>query len=160
MMEEQLFSCQYVWFAMDDWKIINEWIYDSDWHCIWVYRKQWQPILWFIFLLILSIIVSETLKAAFKIPLIFDSTRYGFPSGHTQFATIFYGWICYHLKANAPPYLQAIYMIFAAIILAYATTSIIHYGYHTWFDIMGGFVSGGILLFLGTRLTLCKPKSL
>lgn len=121
-------------------------------------RKQWKPIVWLILLLISSAIISEVLKSIFKVPLIFDPKRYGFPSGHTQFATIFYGWIYYQLGLYAPRYLRILYAALTISILAFAVTAIVHYGYHTWFDIMGGFVSGSIILFLG--LTLSKPKPL
>jgi len=57
------------------------------------YRREWKPVLSLILLLIISVIVSEILKSIFTIPLVFDPKRYGFPSGHTQFATVFYGWI-------------------------------------------------------------------
>lgn len=124
------------------------------------YRRQWKPIVWFLLLLAASVIMSESLKSFFKVPLIFDHTRYGFPSGHTQFATVFYGWICYQLGLSAPRYLRAVYTAITISILTFAVTAIVHCGYHTWFDIAGGFVSGSILLFLGTRLTLFKPKSL
>lgn len=128
------------------------------------YHKQWKPIVWLVLLLIASAVISEVLKSIFKIPLIFDPKRYGFPSGHTQFATVFYGWICYQLTQHTSRYLRIIYILLTSSILAYAVTSIVHYGYHTWFDIMGGFVSGGILLFLGAKafsaLTLSKPKPL
>jgi membrane-associated phospholipid phosphatase len=124
------------------------------------YRKQWKPMLWFVLLLITSTIISEALKQLFKVPLLCDPTRYGFPSGHTQFATIFYGWICYQLTLHAPRYLRIIYILLTLSILACGVTSIVHYGYHTWFDIIGGLVSGGVLLFLGAQLTLFKPKTL
>lgn len=127
------------------------------------YRKQWKPVVWFLLLLIISVIMGEVLKSIFKIPLIFDPKRYGFPSGHTQFATVFYGWICYQLSQKAPHYLRVIYTALTMIILAFGVTAIVHYGYHTWFDIAGGFVSGSILLFLIIQLsilTLSKPKHL
>lgn len=124
------------------------------------YRRQWKPIVWFLLLLVTSVVMGEVLKSIFKVPLIFDHKRYGFPSGHTQFATVFYGWIYSQLSLAAPRYLRIIYAALTMSILAYAVTAIVHYGYHTWFDIAGGFVSGGIILFLGTRLTLYKPKTL
>lgn len=120
-----------------------------------LYRKQWKLVMWFVVLLISSAVISEeVLKPFFKVPRINNPLRYGFPSGHTQFATIFYGWLCYQLKLNSPHYLGPVYTIVTIGILAFAVTAIVHCGYHTWFDVMGGLVSGSIILFLGTRLTL------
>lgn len=123
-----------------------------------LHRKQWKPIVWFVMLLIASAIISEALKAIFKIPLICDPKRYGFPSGHTQFATVFYGWICYQVMEHIPHYLRAVSIVVTLTILAFTVTAIMHYGFHTWFDIVGGLVSGSILLFLGTRLTLERTQ--
>ena len=129
-----------------------------------LHRKQWKPIVWFICLLIASAVISEVLKSIFKVPLICDPKRYGFPSGHTQFAAVFYGWICYQFAAHASLYERIISIVLTVSILAFTVRTIVHYGYHTWFDIMGGFVSGGILLFLGAKgmqvLTVSKPKDL
>lgn len=128
------------------------------------YRKQWKPIVWLLLLLAISVIMSEILKSIFKIPLVFDPKRYGFPSGHTQFAMVFYGWIAYQLGIHASRYLHIMYTIITACLLVFAVTAIVHCGYHTWFDIIGGFVSGSILLLLGITsfraLTLSKPKDL
>lgn len=122
------------------------------------YLKEWKPIAWLIVLLIASAGISELLKSIFKIPLICDPTRYGFPSGHTQFATVFYGWICYRLNLHASRHLKVTYVALTLTVLTCAVISIVHYGYHEWLDIIGGLASGGILLFSGTRLTLSKPK--
>lgn len=118
------------------------------------YRKQWKPVLWFIFLLISSAIISEVLKSFFKVPLICDPKRYGFPSGHTQFAVLFYGWICYQLTLKVPQFLRIVSILLTSAIIACAVMAMIHYGYHTWIDILGGLVSGSILLFIAIRLTL------
>lgn len=127
-----------------------------------LYRKQFSSIVWFIFLLIASAVISEVLKSIFKVPLICDPSRYGFPSGHTQFAAVFYGWICYRFAAHASFYARILSIALTLSILAFTVTAIVHYGYHTWFDIMGGIASGGLLLFLGSKvwraLTLSKPK--
>ncbi len=126
------------------------------------YRKQWKMMVWFIFLLIITVFVGHALKSVFKIPRVSNPNTYGFPSGHTQFAIVFYGWLCYQLTLAVPRYLGIVYAALTITILAYAVTAIVHYGYHTWFDIMGGIASGGLLLFLGTKagrvLTLSKPK--
>lgn len=127
-----------------------------------LYRKQWKTIAWFICLLIASAIISEVLKSIFQVPLLCDPKRYGFPSGHTQFAVVFYGWICYRFALHAPLYARIVSVALTVGILAFTVTTIVHYGFHTWFDILGGCVSGGLLLLLGimgsTALTLSKPK--
>lgn len=109
-------------------------------------RRKWQPVIWLCGLLVFSVIMSETLKSFFKVPLICNPTRYGFPSGHTQLATVFYGWICYQLSTSVPLYLRTLYTIVTLSILAYAVTAIVQSGYHTWFDIMGGFTVGSSIL--------------
>ena len=46
------------------------------------------------YLACLSIIVNVALKGTFKVPLPPElHVGYAFPSGHMQFATVFYGWI-------------------------------------------------------------------
>lgn len=118
-----------------------------------VYAKKWKPVFGLLVLLIASIFVGEYLKSIFKIPLMFDPTRYAFPSGHTQFSTVFYGWICYRLVQNTTHhFLKIFYIAVTLCILILATASIVHAGYHLWRDILGGFVSGGILLYLWTRV--------
>lgn len=86
-------------------------------------------------------IVNVALKGTFKMPLSADLLKvgYAFPSGHMQFSTVFYGWI-----ALMMPYWSIRILIF--LLLTSIGFGLVHFDYHTLFDVVGGLTFGGGLI--------------
>ncbi|MCH9755766.1 MAG: phosphatase PAP2 family protein [Gammaproteobacteria bacterium] len=101
----------------------------------------------------LSIILNVTLKVTFQIPLspTLHKAGFAFPSGHMQLAVVLYGWIALHLKHRT---LQALIIG----LLTGIAFGIVHFGYHTWFDILGGVFFAGLILGLYQALLLQKVR--
>ena len=86
----------------------------------------------------LSSFVCIFLKSLWKVPLTFKS-GWAFPSGHTMHAIMFYGMLLCYFRS---PWLV---VFFLAMLLA-NSFAMVHFGYHTWYDISGGVVFGSLLL--------------
>lgn len=83
-----------------------------------------------IILLLFAMVYKSLLKEMLQIPAPTTSpTKYGFPSGHINFAVIFFGWfmIIYRTKF--------LYW-FCPTVLALASLSTIYLGYHTYSDVI------------------------
>lgn len=83
-----------------------------------------------IILLLFAMIYKSLLKEMLQIPApITSPTKYGFPSGHINFAVVFFGWfmITYRTKF--------LYW-FCPTVLALASLSTIYLGYHTYSDVI------------------------
>ena len=98
-----------------------------------------------LYLATLSLLVNFSLKIFFKAPLlagVHSASGFAFPSGHTQTAVVLYGYLwIYHRKLFLP----------FILILPLIGWAMVHMGYHTYFDVMGGFIAAFILLFAYTK---------
>lgn len=92
-------------------------------------------------LLSFNILVNAALKVAFKIPLspYLHKVGYAFPSGHMQFATVFYIWLGLQIPSK-------FYRVITLILLPGVAVSMIHYGYHNLSEILAGFICGLLLV--------------
>ncbi|AHE65915.1 phosphatase PAP2 family protein [Legionella oakridgensis] len=94
-----------------------------------------------VFLIAFDIVVNVALKGTFKIPLAaaLHKVGYAFPSGHMQLATVFYCW----LASLTVSWLGrgVIMMLLIGI-----GASLIHFGYHNLYEVLGGLVSGILLM--------------
>ncbi len=84
-------------------------------------------------LVLVSIIVNYALKITFQIPLSpsLGKEGFAFPSGHMQTSTILYGWIAYQTQK------MAIKLLTVTLLIAIAL-SLVYFGYHNYYDILGG----------------------
>ncbi|WP_133139777.1 phosphatase PAP2 family protein [Legionella genomosp. 1] len=86
-----------------------------------------------------DIVVNVALKGTFKVPLVaWLGKGYAFPSGHMQLSTVFYLWLAWHTPS------RPLKLLIAAILSAVGA-GLMHYGYHNFYDILGGLLFGGIL---------------
>lgn len=77
-----------------------------------------------VILLLFAMMYNSLLKELLKIPApVTSPTRYGFPSGHMNFATMFFGWFMLIYKT------KLLYLI-CPIALASASMGMIYLGYH------------------------------
>ncbi|NQY43292.1 MAG: phosphatase PAP2 family protein [Legionellales bacterium] len=78
-------------------------------------------------------IYTAALKCFFKIPLspILGIEGFAFPSGHMLTSTILYGYSAHQFK-------NKYYRIIVCILLAGIGISLVHAGYHNYYDILGG----------------------
>lgn len=85
-----------------------------------------------VYLLLFTMIFNAVLKEIFQIPLASHLGKVGFafPSGHMQSSVVFYGWLAY--KASSLSVRGLI-----IILLAGCGTSLVYFGYHTWWDVFG-----------------------
>lgn len=83
-----------------------------------------------IILLLVAMIYKAILKDLLKIPApVTSPTKYGFPSGHINFATMFFGWLMITHKSKLLYFLCP-----AALVLASLST--IYLGYHDISDVL------------------------
>jgi membrane-associated phospholipid phosphatase len=93
-------------------------------------------------LALLSALLNVALKDSFQIPLnpFLHKQGFAFPSGHMQLATVFYGWLAYKVKGK-------LFSLLMAVLLSGIGLGLVHFGYHTIYDVFGG-VFFALLLFL------------
>jgi hypothetical protein len=92
-------------------------------------------------IMLISILLNIALKYTFQVPLSLALHKVGFafPSGHMQFATVLYGWFALHTKNHT-------LHIMIACLLAGIGFGLVHFGYHTWFDVCGALFFASIIL--------------
>jgi len=88
-----------------------------------------------------SSIINIALKVTFQVPLapFLNKTGFAFPSGHMQLAMVVYGWLA--LK-TANSSLRAL----ISFVLLGIGFGLVHFGYHTVFDVFGGVFFASLLI--------------
>lgn len=117
---------------------------------IWLDRKLFFNA---ISLLLLSIIFNSALKITFQIPLspLLNKEGFAFPSGHMQSSTVLYGWIFLHTQ-------NLFYKLLIIIALFGIAISLVHYGYHDYYDILGAIFFSSLLLAISYK-TIKKQET-
>ena len=83
-----------------------------------------------IILLLFAMVYKATLKELLKIPApVTSPTKYGFPSGHINFAVVFFGWFMVTYK------LKLLYWL-CPVAFVLASWSTIYLGYHDIYDVV------------------------
>ncbi len=100
----------------------------------------------------ISMIINVALKTTFKIPLPSNLHKIGFafPSGHTQFATVLYGWLAFNSKSLT-------WKILTAVLLIGVGYGLYYHHYHDIKDIVGGFTTGVVLIGIYYSLLTTLP---
>ena len=98
--------------------------------------KYRSNIYWGLVGLILNALLNFNLKLFFKIPLSYKSHGFAFPSGHMQAASFILLWLALTRFFKLEFYFLPI--------LAWIGASLIHYGYHTLTEVVGGFAFASI----------------
>jgi len=93
-----------------------------------------------------SMILNPALKEYFQLARPLGAEGYGFPSGHFQSATVFYGWIA----LNWP---NTKVRVAIALILAGIGYGLVYLGFHYIRDLAGALVVGSLVLLMSS-LTL------
>ena len=77
----------------------------------------------------------------FQVPLspALHKVGFAFPSGHMQLATVLYGWLGLHIQNRS---LQSLILV----LLTGIGFGLVHFGYHTWFDVWGAVFFAGLIL--------------
>lgn len=103
-------------------------------------------------LLTFSIIINTALKAYFEHPLppTLNKLGWAFPSGHTQSAAIFWGWIA--LEFNK----KWLYLL-SAFIITFVSLGVVHFGYHYPKDALAALIVGFVLISCYFYLLKIKP---
>ena len=93
-------------------------------------------------LVLISMIVNTALKSTFQIPLspLLNKEGFSFPSGHMHAAIVLYGWLYTKIK-NTPLHITI------ALLLPGIAASLIYFGYHNLFDVIGAVFAGTALIF-------------
>lgn len=104
-------------------------------------------------LVAISMIINVALKTTFKIPVppSLHKIGFAFPSGHTQFATALYGWLAFNTRA-------VIWKIFTVMLIIGIGYGLWYYHFHDIKDIVGGFLTGLVLIGLYHALLTYFPK--
>jgi membrane-associated phospholipid phosphatase len=81
-------------------------------------------------------------------------TGYSFPSMHATVSLAIYGFLAYMVwKLMHPPHHRLPWVIFLCVLIALIGFSRIYLGVHYFSDVLGGYVVGGIFLWLGILTT-------
>ena len=120
--------------------------------CWWLWRRQmWNRLLVFICAMLGESALDLALKHAFhrqrpvlENPLV-TLTSYGFPSGHTMGATVFYGLSAFIIAGVAQRRRIPIFAAASVIIFAIGLSRI-YLGAHYTSDVLGAFAAGGAWL--------------
>jgi len=96
-------------------------------------------------LLLLSMLFNYALKITFAIPLnpALGKIGFAFPSGHMQQAVIFFGWLALNVGHKKIHGLTILLLLGIGL-------SLIHFGYHNYYDILGS-IFFGLLSIMGYR---------
>jgi len=102
-----------------------------------------------------SIIINIALKATFQIPLapFLNKAGFAFPSGHMQLATIVYGWFALKIPSTR-------LRVLISIVLIGVGFGLVHFGYHTVFDVFGGVFFASLLITLYAFMQFEHNKNL
>ena len=94
-----------------------------------------------LYITLLTMIVSTFLKSIWQIPLPehLNSQGWAFPSGHMQFAVVFWGWLAWEVR-------KTWVSITVATMIALVGWALIYLGYHSLRDIIGAFAFGTLSL--------------
>lgn len=106
--------------------------------------KYRHVVYWGVLGCILSAMVNYNLKLWLQIPLSLGRPGYAFPSGHMQAAGFIYSWLALHRVAKLN------YLLLP--LLAWIGASILHFGYHNLFDLIGGLSCAWILVAFYQRI--------
>ncbi len=89
-----------------------------------------------------GIIINVVLKGTFQIPSSVHPSMgsYAFPSGHMQLTTVFYVWWAIYI-----PFWY--YRTLTAAIVLGVGVSLVHFKYHTIYDVTGGLLFGLLIVF-------------
>lgn len=120
--------------------------------CWWLWRRQMRNrLLGFICAMAGESALNVALKHAFhrqrpvlENPLV-TLTSYGFPSGHTMGATVFYGLIAFILAGLAPRRSVPLFAVAAVLVFAIGVSRI-YLGAHFTSDVLGAFAAGAAWL--------------
>lgn len=117
---------------------------------IWVDRRIFYHALC---LILLSILVNSALKVSFQIPLPSSLGKewFAFPSGHMQLSTVLYLWLAYKIP-------NTVLRLAIALLLTGIGLSLIHFGYHNFYDVLGAIVFALLLLLLYSLSSSRWPK--
>lgn len=106
-------------------------------------------------LLLTSMLFNLALQSTFKIPLAFSVGKQGFafPSGHMQSAVVFYGWLFQSTN-------RLIIKSSITILLIGIGLSLLYFGYHNSFDILGAIFFGLLLIWAYNQLLISIQQTL
>ena len=116
-------------------------------------------------LLLLSITCNVALKVTFHIPLseALGIQGFAFPSGHMQLATVLYGYLFFAQNTqmnNNFAYKKAkiALKIMLSALLVGIGWRLLHCGYHNFFDVAGGIITGLLLIGIYKVTREYRPK--
>ena len=91
--------------------------------------------------MLISMILNVALKVTFQVPLspALHKVGFAFPSGHMQLAAVLYGWLFFHTKNKT-------LKILIIMLLTGIGFGLVHFEYHTWFDVLGAVFFAGLIL--------------
>ncbi len=106
-------------------------------------------------LTLLSILVNVSLKVSFQIPLSpsLGKKGYAFPSGHMQLATVLYTWLAFKMQKFW------FSMIIGALLIGIGL-SLVHFGYHNYYDVVAGVFFAILLLVSYYLVSLKWPQTM
>jgi len=93
-------------------------------------------------LLLTSMLLNLALKITFQVPLApsLGKEGFAFPSGHMQSSIVLYGWLLKSIN-------KLLIKVLIILLLIGIGVSLVHLGYHNYFDVFGAVFVGILLIF-------------
>ncbi len=108
-----------------------------------IFGYFWQKEIFYhaVILIFTSIVINVALKISFQVPLAEHLGKhwFAFPSGHMQIGIVIYGWLALQFQSSW-------FRILVLCILSGLASSLVYAGFHDWYHVLGGIVSGSIIL--------------
>ena len=103
---------------------------------------------------ILKLIINRPRPTSALVNVVFPETNASFPSSHTVFYTVIFGFFVYMMfkATRMPMWLRILIGVFGAVMIVLVSFSRIYLGAHWATDVLGGYIFGGILLLITVKI--------
>ncbi|MCR4323564.1 MAG: phosphatase PAP2 family protein [Nanoarchaeota archaeon] len=98
---------------------------------------------------ILIKLFKEFIQKARPLDMLIQETGYAFPSGHATISVVFFGSLAYLISRNKSQKIKVLSSVIAGILVLITGFTRLYLGVHDVYDVLGGFVLGGIVLVIG-----------
>ncbi|MCR4285067.1 MAG: phosphatase PAP2 family protein [archaeon] len=98
---------------------------------------------------ILIKLFKEFIQKARPLDMLIQETGYAFPSGHATISVVFFGSLAYLISRNKSQKIKVLSSVIAGILVLITGFTRLYLGVHDVYDVLGGFVLGGIILVAG-----------
>ena len=102
---------------------------------------------------LLKILIERPRPSSGLVQVLVNEPGYSFPSGHATFVTVFLGIVAYLVYTHLPKgWFSRLIIIILFLVILWVGSSRIYLGVHWPSDVLGGYLIGGLILWILTWL--------